>query len=55
MGVDFILSVLLFAVDACGVLDEETAEDSLVDVLHLGHLLDATVLCGLLDVVLLSF
>jgi len=47
--------LLLLTVDASGVLDEETAKHALVDVLHLGHLLDAAVFGSLLDVVLPPF
>ena len=36
------------------MLDEETEENGLVNILNLCHLLDATVLSSLLDVVLLT-
>ena len=46
--------VVLVAVDAGGVLDDDAEKVGLVDVLHLLDILDAAVGCGLLQVVLLA-
>ena len=44
---------MLFSIDACGALDVQTAKDALVDILHLRHFADTTVLGGLFEVVLI--
>ena len=46
--------VVLFTVNTGGVLDDEAEEDALVDIFHVRNLGDATVLSGLLDVVLFA-
>lgn len=44
----------LFTIDAGGVLDEEAHEKDLINIFHLCHLLDATILGNLFDIVLFA-
>ena len=47
--------VRLLTIYTGDVLDEESEEDALIDILNLGDLLDATILGSLLEIVLLTF